>query len=63
MSKNKFQGFLVYPKSSKNQPFLAILGKSENTPKKARNGIMYLSIFESGQKVAVEALTIDPASL
>src|SRR5438270_9060749 len=24
---------------------------------------MYLSIFESGQKVAVEALTIDPASL
>ena len=33
------QGFLVYPKSSKNEPFLAILGKFLNTSKKARNGI------------------------
>jgi hypothetical protein len=29
------QGFLVYPKSPKSEPFLAILGKSQNTPRES----------------------------
>ena len=29
------QGFLVYPKSAKSEPFLAILGKSQNTPRES----------------------------
>ena len=29
------QGFLIYPKSPKSEPFLAILGKTQNTPRES----------------------------
>jgi hypothetical protein len=29
----------VYPKSGKSEPFLARIGKIQNTPMKARNGV------------------------
>ncbi len=31
----KWQGFLVYPKSSKSEPILAILGKTQNAPRES----------------------------
>ena len=58
------QGFLVYPKSSKSEPFLAILGKSQNTPRESEKWrTCSARMFESGEPGIAEGLSIDPASL
>jgi len=57
------QGFLVYPKSLKSTPILAILRNIVIPPKKARMACMYLTMFESVEKAASEGLVIDADSL
>jgi hypothetical protein len=58
------QGILVYPKSSKSESFLATRGKSQNTPRESEKWRTCTArIFDSGESVRAEGLSIDPASL
>ena len=55
---------MVYPKSAKREPFPARIGKSQkHSYESEKCRTCSARIFESGDDGAVEALTIDPASL